>query len=83
MKRRSDKTQPPLTHLGELVGDLRLVAAAALGLLQADHHQVLEEVLAADVAQLPRGVVLGRLARRLRAVAIFASCKKKKIKKNQ
>lgn len=61
------------TNLGELVGDLWLVAAAAFGLLQADHHQVLKEVLPADVAQLPGGVILHR-GQGLHAVAVFASC---------
>lgn len=62
----------PLTNLRELVGDLGLVAAPAFGLLQADHHQVLKEVLPADVAQLPGVVVLRRHGKWLHTVIVFA-----------
>lgn len=61
----------PLTNLGELVGDLGLVAAASFGLLEADHHQVLEEVLPAGVAQLAR-VFLHRRGKGLHTIVVFA-----------
>ena len=63
----------PQTDLGELVGDLRFVAAAVFGLLEADHHQVLEEVLPTDVAVLP-GRVFSHLARQLWRLRVFESC---------
>lgn len=45
------------TDLGKLVGDLRFIAAAILGFLEADHHQILKEVLTTDIAMLPGCVV--------------------------
>lgn len=40
-----------------MVGDLRLIAVAVFGLLQADHHQILKEVLSTGVPLLLGGAV--------------------------
>lgn len=61
------------TDLGKLVGDLRFVVAAVLGLLEADHHQILKKVLTTDVPWLPGCVVSHRHARRLYRLGVSDS----------
>ena len=61
------------TDLGKLVGDLRFVAAAALGLLETDHHQILKEVLPTDVAVLSGCLVCLHWALRLCRLSVFDS----------